>query len=273
MSDVLVVFGSASDLDGCKRLFERLKAAGVGFELRICSAHRAPKLLEEIVSKTKAKVIIAAAGLSAALAGAIASHTIKPVIGLPLDSDYSGLDALLSIAQMPQGIPVLAAGIGNCDAAADAAIKIISGKKEVLFCAAGSAAEDAVAKAKKTLEEFGAGWGEATGSDSSSKNSNSIYLNFIGLHGGKAAGAEAKSGNSLVINCPALKGSKAVDALVFAEASKQGIWVGLNRGENAALAAIEVLNAATGAYSKKLSAHREEMRKKIAEANAAAAKG
>ena len=127
MSDVLIVFGSNSDSFVYDKLAAALKEKGVSFELRICSAHRTPEKLAEILSQSQAKVIIAGAGLSAALPGVIASHTVKPVIGLPVSGNYQGLDALLSVHQMPPGIPVLGVGVDNFQQAADAAEMVAKG--------------------------------------------------------------------------------------------------------------------------------------------------
>ena len=96
---------------------EIFKELGVAFSIHIASAHRAPRLLQELVEGSPADVFIGIAGMSAALPGAIAAHTIKPVIGVPVSGKVN-LDSILSIVQMPPGIPVAAIGLdGGANAA------------------------------------------------------------------------------------------------------------------------------------------------------------
>jgi len=85
---------------------QRLEEKGASFEHRVLSAHRNPQELEQYISKTDARIFIGIAGLSAALPGVIASKTSRPVIGVPVSAKLGGLDALLSIVQMPPGVPV-----------------------------------------------------------------------------------------------------------------------------------------------------------------------
>ncbi len=89
------------------------------------SAHRNPKELEEYISGSDARVFIGIAGLSAALPGVIASKTMRPVIGVPVSAKLGGLDALLSIVQMPPGVPVACVGIDNGENAALLALRIL----------------------------------------------------------------------------------------------------------------------------------------------------
>lgn len=97
----------------------------VDYKTEYCSFHREPERLREIVGNADAKVFICIAGLSAALAGAVAAYTEKPVIGVPVESKLGGLDALLSIVQMPKGVPVACVGINNGANAAHLAIRIL----------------------------------------------------------------------------------------------------------------------------------------------------
>ena len=125
MVDIAVISGSKSDQMIVDRILGRLKDEGVSFEHRVLSAHRNPKELEEYVSGTDAHVFIAVAGLSAALPGVIASQTHRPVIGVPVSAKLGGLDSLLSIVQMPPGVPVACVGIDNGENAALLAIRIL----------------------------------------------------------------------------------------------------------------------------------------------------
>jgi 5-(carboxyamino)imidazole ribonucleotide mutase len=112
--------GSSSDLETVQGGIDILKEFGADFEVRVLSAHRTPKELEQYVSaaeKNGTKIFIAAAGGSAALAGVIASHTTMPVIGIPIETkSLGGMDSLLSTVQMPAGIPVASMAIGSAGA-------------------------------------------------------------------------------------------------------------------------------------------------------------
>lgn len=123
---ILVVVGSKSDEEIVKKVEEVLKGLGIEYKVEYASAHREPERVEKIVKTTFADVIIAVAGLSAALPGFIASKTNLPVIGVPVSAKLMGMDALLSIAQMPPGVPVGAVGIDNGKNAALLAARILA---------------------------------------------------------------------------------------------------------------------------------------------------
>ena len=125
MVDVAVILGSESDRDVAEKAIEVLAQNGVSFEVRVLSAHRNPKELEEYIASTDAKVFIGIAGLSAHLPGFIASRTDKPVIGVPVSVKLGGLDALLSMVQMPSGVAVACVGIDNAKNAAHLALRIL----------------------------------------------------------------------------------------------------------------------------------------------------
>ena len=116
---IAIVMGSDSDLPVMQACFDVLNTLGVPFEARITSAHRTPKETKEFVEDADARgcaAFIAAAGMAAHLAGAVAATTVKPVIGIPINSSLDGLDALLSTVQMPSGIPVATVAIGKAGA-------------------------------------------------------------------------------------------------------------------------------------------------------------
>jgi phosphoribosylaminoimidazole carboxylase PurE protein len=129
---IAVVMGSKSDLPVMEECSGLLRQFGVGCEMRILSAHRTPDEVSEFSRTARVRgfsLIIAGAGMSAHLAGVIAAHTTLPVIGVPIDSSsLNGMDALLSMAQMPPGIPVATMGIGKAGAknAALLAVEILS---------------------------------------------------------------------------------------------------------------------------------------------------
>jgi phosphoribosylaminoimidazole carboxylase PurE protein len=127
-----IIMGSKSDMETMEKAAAVLDEAGVRNEIRVMSAHRDPDLVAEYCKNARMRglrVIIAGAGLSAALPGVAAAHTDLPVIGVPLTSRMSaagGLDALLSVAQMPPGVPVACVGLDNPRNAAHLALRILS---------------------------------------------------------------------------------------------------------------------------------------------------
>ena len=127
--DVLVIVGSASDEERVQPAFQAFDDAGVGYDFVISSAHRNPDQTSQIARHAKKsgyRVVIAGAGLAAALPGAVAAHTDLPVIGLPFDvGPLRGVDALYAIAQLPSGCPVGTVGIGNAKNAALLALRIL----------------------------------------------------------------------------------------------------------------------------------------------------
>ena len=120
MSWVAILMGSQSDWPVMQATTDVLKELGVNFEVRVSSAHRTPQATQEYVADAEQRgcaVFICAAGMAAHLAGAVAAHTVRPVIGVPIDSGpMQGFDALLSTAQMPGGIPVATVAIGKAGA-------------------------------------------------------------------------------------------------------------------------------------------------------------
>ena len=118
---ISIMIGSESDLDLANKCREVLSSFSIDFSINVFSAHRTPDLLEqhlEEAEKGNTQIYIAIAGLAAHLAGAIASKTVKPVIGIPADGGpLNGFDSLLSTVQMPKGVPVATVAIGSAGAA------------------------------------------------------------------------------------------------------------------------------------------------------------
>lgn len=127
-----IVMGSKSDMPVMERAAAALTEAGIRNEIRVMSAHSDPDIVAAYAKNARMrglKVIIAGAGLAAALPGVVAAHTDLPVIGVPLTSSTAvagGLDALLSIAQMPPGVPVATVGVDNPENAAALAVRILN---------------------------------------------------------------------------------------------------------------------------------------------------
>ena len=130
MEKVVIIMGSTSDLDTMKKAAEVLDELGIIYEMKVLSAHRTPDLLFEYIAQIEEKgfkVIIAGAGGAAHLPGVIASQTLLPVIGVPIETKVmGGLDSLLSIVQMPGGVPVATMGIGNAKNAGLMAARILA---------------------------------------------------------------------------------------------------------------------------------------------------
>jgi 5-(carboxyamino)imidazole ribonucleotide mutase len=126
-----IVMGSKTDLPLMERAGDELEQRGIRYELRVMSAHRDPETVAEYARNARLRglrVVIAGAGLAAALPGVVAAHTDLPVIGVPLTSKTSvagGLDALLAISQMPPGVPVATVGVDNAKNAAVLAARIL----------------------------------------------------------------------------------------------------------------------------------------------------
>jgi 5-(carboxyamino)imidazole ribonucleotide mutase len=150
---VAIIVGSRSDLEVVQKAADLLTSLGVTNELRVISAHRAPDLLDAYVSdaiQRGAKVFICAAGLAAHLPGVVASKTTLPVIGLPMPGNLAGgLDALLSIVQMPKGVPVATVGLGQAENAALLAAQMLGLRDDAIA----RAVADHRASARRQIED------------------------------------------------------------------------------------------------------------------------
>jgi 5-(carboxyamino)imidazole ribonucleotide mutase len=143
-----IIFGSKSDKEIMKNAAVALKEFQVDFEVHILSAHRVPERLLEVIREmenTGVECIIAGAGLAAHLPGVIASHTVMPVIGVPIKAALEGIDSLLSMVQMPKAIPVATVGINNSYNAGMLAVQILSLKDPEL--------KDKLLKYRKEMKE------------------------------------------------------------------------------------------------------------------------
>ncbi len=157
---VSIIMGSTSDLPVLSKAAEFLDKMEVPFEMNALSAHRTPAEVEEFASSAEVrgiKVVIAAAGMAAALPGVIAAMTPLPVIGIPINSTLDGQDALLSIVQMPPGISVATVGINAALNAAVMAVQILSLSDKELhsrFVAYRKSLKDKIVKANSDLAEI-----------------------------------------------------------------------------------------------------------------------
>ena len=129
MKKVAIIMGSTSDLPVVQKAADTLKDFGIPYEMHVYSAHRTPAEAREFASNARANgfgVIVAAAGMAAHLAGAMAAGTTLPVIGIPIKSSLDGMDALLATVQMPSGIPVATVAIDGAKNAAFLAVQILA---------------------------------------------------------------------------------------------------------------------------------------------------
>lgn len=126
MVQVAIILGSKSDKELGEKATKMLDNFDVNYDLQVISAHRNPEKLASYVKNSEAKIFIAIAGLAAALPGTVAAHTIKPVIGVPKEVKLGGLDSLLSIVQMPTGVPVATVGIDGANNASLLAVEILA---------------------------------------------------------------------------------------------------------------------------------------------------
>lgn len=153
MKKVAVIMGSDSDAPVVSAAVDRLRSFGIPVEVRIISAHRTPDVAAEFASSAIGNgfgVIIAAAGKAAHLAGFIAAHTTLPVIGLPMKSSFmDGLDSLLSVVQMPTGVPVATVGVGAAENAGILAAQILAVSEPALAQALADFKADMTNKVKE----------------------------------------------------------------------------------------------------------------------------
>ena len=163
MPQVAVIMGSRSDLDAMKEACQVLEKFGLDFEARVMSAHRTPEAVAAYVEGLEGrgvKAVICGAGGAAHLAGVVASHTILPVIGVPMKSTLNGLDSLLATVQMPRGIPVATTAIGGSGAynAALLAVQILSLSDSKLRETWRQFRQDQTAKVEKAAEVDAQEW-------------------------------------------------------------------------------------------------------------------
>ena len=123
---VTIIMGSLSDREVGELAIKIFRELGISYVWRVASAHRTPERVEEIMENSDSKVFIGIAGMAAHLPGVMASHTIQPVIAVPVSGPMKGLDALLSTVQMPPGIPVATVGVDRGDNAALLAAEILA---------------------------------------------------------------------------------------------------------------------------------------------------
>ena len=152
MTDATIILGSKSDRDIAKKTIAIFDKFGIDYAITVASAHRTPGRVIEVVEeahKNNVKVFIAVAGLAAHLPGVVAAHTTKPVIGVPVNAQLDGNDSLLSIVQMPPGIPVACVGIGRGDNVGILAIQIMAANNKEMEAKLADYRNELAAKVEK----------------------------------------------------------------------------------------------------------------------------
>ncbi len=254
MKKALIIFGSKSDEKVYNEIASQLKKLKIDFDLRISSAHKTPDDVNKTLQNDYS-VVIAGAGLAAHLPGVAAAKILSPVIGVPCEGNYRGLDALLSVAQMPPGIPVLAVGVNKGKVAAENCAKMM--KKYDGVTIIGDKNNEAVKKSIEILERFSVAF-----NFSDKPNKNSVNIEFTHFD------EPVEEKDELVIYCPLLdkKDDVAESALNFLKHTNHGLWVGVNNAVNAAIAAVEILNF-DNEFEEELIRYREELGRKVLEGN------
>ncbi len=229
---IFVVFGSASDNNVSQPLVESLKPVCDNVEFQVISAHRNIDLLHERIKNWQGDAIIAGAGLAAALPGVVAALTPLPVFGVPVNSQFGGLDSLASIAQMPPGVPVLACGPDKTDAIVTflGQWKAAKATSIVHFVVPdGADAAEIIDKARAAAKDKGLTVASSGAPDKAAFN---VYL---------VARTEDIRPAAYGLHVPFFKTEDASDAknylTVLDWAARGGLWVGANNTRNAVHAA------------------------------------
>lgn len=225
-----VLFGSESDKGIFEPLCDRLRLIdGVEVFFEVCSAHRDPERLRKIISEKPCDLYITGAGLAAHLPGVVASQTITPVIGIPCNDIMLGLDALLSIIQMPKGVPALAVGVSGVDHVVNFVAWYAANmhKAPKLKVTAPSWATKQVEQLKKPLEEIG--WQFADGPDA-------LELILADLNG------QAPSAKNTFLAAPIIEKTpfEGDPRKVSEFTSCGGLWLGINNITNLQIALLEL---------------------------------
>ncbi|MDA1196917.1 MAG: AIR carboxylase family protein [Nanoarchaeota archaeon] len=244
MSKALVIFASKGDEESFAPILKGLEMHKIPYDFHLCSVHRTPHKLMPLL-EGEYDFVISGAGLSAALPGAIAAAITKPVIGVPCSGSYQGLDAFLSVMQMPPGIPVLGVGVNRGEAAVASALKLTRPYHDVNII--GEQHSRAQERCEQTLREF-----DVSFRSTHKIEKNAVNIEFVSLD------ETLPEKNDLVIQVPLLldDDDTAEAALNVLKHAQNNLWVGLNNGVNAAIAAIQIMNK-DGKYNGYLKEYRE----------------
>jgi 5-(carboxyamino)imidazole ribonucleotide mutase len=257
----VIFFGSGSDKKVFEQLKEEMNSKKLEFQLRILSAHKCPKELEKALQESKADLFICGAGLSAALPGVVASLSIKPVIGIPCKGAYDGLDALLSVHQMPPDVSVIGVGIEKTINAVNLAEKYLNKKLNELILVKGKTEWEKTLqeKAKNYLIELKIPFTEKELNEIKENSVNLVFKEINSLQ-------ELNEIKETLLIVPVINKCSSEEVKTVMNASKNHYWVGLNNYKNGALAAIELVNS-TGKYDEALKNARIKAKEKVLKAD------
>lgn len=232
-----VFFGSASDEAVFNRLLDALSDLQIEYRFEVCSAHRNPDKLSDLVKASNADLFIAGAGLSAHLPGAVAAHSLKPVIALPCTDVMKGLDALLASMQMPGGVPVLASGVENIAAIQGFLSQYRAIRHETPVVTIN--APDSALKLTETFASLLQPYPFRLTKSAQSSAQEGIMVYVVNL----LAPESFSSPPPNTICIPYLSEDKPWDPRTLQDlTAKGGLWVGINNAKNAALALIQLWN-------------------------------
>jgi len=255
----MIVFGSASDKDTYLPLVDSVKKAGLSYEFKVLSAHKTPRELRQAVADTNASIFIAGAGLAAALPGVVAAEQLRPVIGLPCEAAFSGLDSFLSSSQMPPDIPVIAVGVGKAARAVDLCIDYLHGMNEIVLVKKDSGLEKKYfEKCKSFMEENKIPF--AIGVASKKTDHSKVYIEFTEL------GKKFKENQNTIIRVLVKEKTDKKDSLKFFDQLQDSYSVALNSYKNAAIAALQLMNV-RGRQNDLLSTIRRKAAQKVLDSN------
>ncbi len=234
------MFGSGSDKETYDPVVAGLKQSN-DVTVRVLSAHKTPKQAEAALAGDY-DLYVAGAGLASHLPGFIAAKVTKPVVGIPCPGKFGGLDALLSTLQMPPGIPVLTTGVSGKQAAQQ-----ISRMRDTqgVLTVVGGPANKYVEKAEAILKELGVSY-----QLSNACRAGCMNIQFVPL------GEKTAEQDRMIIYVPIADETNPEDALKLLEMTQHGLWVGVNRADNAAIAAAQLQGniAQVEAYREKIAA-------------------
>ncbi|MAG17867.1 MAG: hypothetical protein CL944_00125 [Candidatus Diapherotrites archaeon] len=259
MTDVFVLFGSKSDESVYGPLLEKFTKAGISHEFKILSAHKTPKEVKSALNDTNAGIFVAGAGLSAALPGVLAAESIKPVIGIPCDGAFNGLDAFLSVSQMPPDVPVLAVGVGKTSKVVRICSSYLHGLNEIVLVQKKNDVEKKYfEKCKSFMEENNIPF--TIGNSSTKPSHSKVFIEFTTL------GKKIVKNRNPIIRVLVKDNSTKKDSLKFFDSLQSSFSVGLNSYKNAAISALELINL-NNQYDDLLVSLRKKAAQKVIDAN------
>ncbi len=256
---MFAVFGSEEEKSIYEAFNEKMKKGGISLELRILSAYNTPKELEYEINDSNAEIFVAGSGLSGSLPGFVAAKKIKPVVGLPLNGNFSGLLYFLSCLQMPSGVPVLTVGVDKIDKVVSLCGNFLHGFSEIVVLKKSSGLEKKYyEKCKSFLALNKVPFSETN--NVGMLDHSKVFIDFVPI------GKKQKETGNIIVSCPVSENTKKADAIKLFDSMQNSFCVGVNDHVNACLAAIQLINL-KGNYSELLLKLRKEEAEKTINSN------